>query len=215
MSNMEPPEPGHPDEFPRGMVSAAVAAAKVGLPVERLLQLSEQRLAPHYLIDNSTYGYHVNHLREWVRKNLMYFVPGMDLPIELKVVSVVTHVTASPPASISQLRNLRQLPIPPAVSGVYFLCDDTDVLYVGQRINVGARTGNHNGGNGASKVDPSRIKRIYFIALPTNLLLAAEQALIRALSPEWNLPTGAETGVQRSREGDAQMLELVGFGVDR
>jgi hypothetical protein len=86
------------------------------------------------------------------------------------------------------------------MSGVYFLCLDGDVVYVGQSIAVGVRVGSHAGSKPCD--------RIFALPVPPSELDAVEGAFIRILKPRLNMHPGP-----REDRPDRETLKMIGFEV--
>jgi excinuclease UvrABC nuclease subunit len=67
-------------------------------------------------------------------------------------------------------------------SGVYFLCDADEVVYVGQSVAVLSRIMTHVMERN-KRFDPDRI---FFLPVPQSELLRAEGEFIRLLKPKYN-----------------------------
>jgi hypothetical protein len=118
------------------------AAQSLGnITPERLIELAEAGYAPHYHIDGQGPFFKIMELREWLHHNLITAHAGMPMPTRLQVVIPAgSRPISEAPECISRLTGLRH--IDPAYficPGVYFLCLEDEVVYVGQSINVPAR----------------------------------------------------------------------------
>lgn len=80
-------------------------------------------------------------------------------------------------------------------SGVYFLIDDDEIVYVGKSVDIVARLFGH-GRSQSGKHRKRRIKkfdRSAWIAAPVELIGALEAAFIRRLAPRYNTKHGVKT----------------------
>lgn len=152
---------------------------------DRLLELSEAGIAPHYLVDGEVM-FGAQETREWVNHNLVVRRPGRHLGDGLLT---IVNVASSPSCSAEVPKELRliagmlvYLPVASAetvgVSGIYFLCHEGVVVYVGQSINVFGRVGSHIG--------DKTFDCIYFVRVPASDLNYVEGCLINQLRPKYN-----------------------------
>jgi hypothetical protein len=86
-------------------------------------------------------------------------------------------VSDSPPASISQIEGLRQIPKHGPPPSVYFLCKGDEVVYVGQSVQPALRIADH------VKTGEKDFDRVYSVAVPAPDLNNAESAFINHLKP--------------------------------
>jgi hypothetical protein len=82
------------------------------------------------------------------------------------------------PESIARLDGLAEIPVPPKVPGIYFLCLDGRVVYVGQSIDVYGRVLYH-------RTDKD-FDSAFFIASTKENLNDVERFFIKYLMPELN-----------------------------
>lgn len=152
---------------------------------ERLLELASAGMAPHYLVDGDVM-FGAQETREWTNHNLVVRRPGRHLGDGMLT---IVNVAASPSSSADVPAELRgiagmliHLPVASAesvgVPGVYFLCHDNRVVYVGQSVNVLGRVGAHIG--------EKTFDRIYFARVPMSDLDYVEGCLIAQLRPKYN-----------------------------
>jgi hypothetical protein len=132
---------------------------------------------PHYSYGMESVAFNFKEVTNWIRKNL-YRNEGRTLPINylrLKHTPVPATVKDEPPSVIKDIATLVQVPAgyPP---GVYFLCQDNDIVYVGQSINLGARLAQH--------VQDKVFDKVYF--LPTEDYNQVEADYIKILKPKYN-----------------------------
>jgi hypothetical protein len=159
--------------------TAEQVAPVVRLPAQRILELSQAQVLPHFRIDGGEPLFYAPALRAYVRQYLTMECPGTPLPLDLRPV-VVTPISREVPAVLTLVRDrLCEWPgidLPPAV---YFLIDGETVLYVGQSRNLAARLARH----GASG---RRWERTLFLPVPESELLRVEREWIRTVRPPWN-----------------------------
>jgi hypothetical protein len=153
---------------------------------ERLVELSQAGMAPHYLVDGRIM-FGAQETKEWVNHNLVIRRQGRHLG---DGILTVVNVMPSPrgdqdvPATLSAIAGmLISVPVASAEtvkqSGVYFLCDGGAVVYVGQSTNVFGRVGAHIG--------HKTFDRIYFVRVPQTDLNFVEACLINQLRPKYNI----------------------------
>ena len=73
----------------------------------------------------------------------------------------------------------------PVVSGIYFLCLNSVVVYVGQSVNVVSRVMDHNRTRNANGEAPG-FTTAFYIPVPTTLLNSTEAWFIAKLKPRLN-----------------------------
>jgi len=90
--------------------------------------------------------------------------------------------TDAAPAQLQSIPNLQQIPLSPDSrrQGIYFLCRNGKVVYVGQSVCVFARIGNH--------LSTKDFDSAYFVQVPVDDLDTTEWAYIDQLGPEYNSP---------------------------
>ena len=170
------------DEFPAGLKNAAEISAMLGLAENRVIELADARIIPHWRIEDGAPLFKPAEVRKWVAKNMMHRFDGSNLPIQLRVM-IDPPQAKDAPQSIREIKNLKEVPIHEYPPGVYFLVGEHSgvserVLYIGQSLNPIARIGDHR----KSKT----FERAYMIPVPSFLLDAVEGALIRAFNPPLN-----------------------------
>lgn len=165
------------------LVDAKTAAAYCRVSEDVLLGWTASRHAPHYYLDGAGPLYKRTEIRKWVEANLMRHCEGMPVPRQLEVLKAVNGLTrTAPPLSIALLGNLLHVPITATCSGVYFLCADDEVVYVGQALHVISRIANHIC-EGVKQFD---LSRVYFLPCPVGELNEVERQWIQALKPRYN-----------------------------
>jgi hypothetical protein len=158
----------------RGVISA-----------ERLVELAEAGFAPHYTVDGQVM-FGCTETKEWVNHNLVVRHQGQHIGDGIiTIINVIPPGGESPPAPTS-LRGMAGKLIPISIKsaetvgcpGVYFLCHEGQVVYVGQSVNVFSRVGAHLG--------EKSFDSAFFVRVPRSDLDYVEGALIRSLSPKYN-----------------------------
>lgn len=152
---------------------------------ERLLELAQSGILPHYNVDGQTL-FGSGETKEWLNHNLVVRRPGRHVGHSIVTVVEVTAPSKdhkSIPVSLSAIagaliplsvQSSEALPIP----GVYFLCHKRQVVYVGQSVNVFGRVGAHIGNK--------TFDAVWFVRVPQSDLDFVEGELIRTLRPKYN-----------------------------
>ena len=158
----------------RGVVSA-----------ERLEELAASQMVPHYMVDgNVLFG--ASETKEWINHNLVVRHPGKHLGNGLLTIVNIMPPSQEAVAVPLELRAIAGMLIPISMQscesvgcpGVYFLCHEGNVVYVGQSGNVFGRIGAHLG--------DKTFDSVFFARVPQSDLDFVEGELIRTLSPKYN-----------------------------
>lgn len=172
--------------WPGGLKTAEEIAPTFRISPARLLELAEAGFAPHWRIDSQPPLFRLAELKEWGVRNLALRCEGRPLPIELRVIKTPSLCPATDaPAAIRDIPELIEIPTG-YPSGVYFLVQQEEIVYVGQSVNPTARISNHTA-NARKDFD-----RAYMVPVPLSRLDDVEAALIRLLRPRDNRTTPAE-----------------------
>lgn len=105
------------------------------------------------------------------------------------------------PIALSSISGLKKLPItvfqtPP---GIYFLCQDAELVYIGQAVNAAKRLMSHMG--------EKEFNKVYFISCHIDQMASLELALIRFYKPKLN-----KAAVQKNPSAlDNNILENLGL----
>jgi hypothetical protein len=156
--------------------SAEDISSAVGISKERLVELCQSGYAPHYYLDNKGPLFKKGEIYNWVKTNLLRAKGGSSM----YKITVVQDPPANPmsiPRAIAGVGNLLELRMTEAVVGVYFLCLEDRVVYVGQSIDVYQRIRQHK---------DKKFDRILFLPIPERELDHFERAFILILKPEHN-----------------------------
>jgi hypothetical protein len=159
---------------------ASEAAAAIGIAEQRLLDLADAQLAPHWRIDGGPPQFAIGELKQWASRELLKRCDGASLPTNLLIVYEAGKVDPyAVPKAIQDLEGLRDATeLLQLRSGIYFLCEFGQVVYIGQSVNVGSRISSHRNGKD--------FDRIFFLPWPRFDLNRIEAALIKALRPPLN-----------------------------
>lgn len=202
----ELPVTGYADALPTNLLTAAELAEKLGdngvpLGKERLIQLADAYYIPHYRIDGGPPMFAYNVARGWIAKNITVQVFGQDLPVSVNVLS--THSPGNILGQVPQALSLLSQRLIQAdvflLSGIYFLCSEGEVVYVGQSMCLGDRLASH------VREGKKIFDHVYILPALTNDLSAMEGAFIRALSPRYNIVSPCEW------VSDADTMGKLGF----
>jgi hypothetical protein len=167
-------------------LTAAEVCRKIGFGIcpDDLLRWAQSGYAPHIRVGDS-YFFKFTETRSWVLKNIAVHSDGKPLPAEVIVLNVQPDMQdlSRVPTSLSMMKeHLLHWPLssdmPAIVSGVYFLCDGNEVVYVGQAKCVAVRVPQH--------VNRKTFDRVYFMRVPEWDLDLVETKFIVALSPKYN-----------------------------
>lgn len=156
------------------------AAKKVGFSVERMLELVAQKVCPHFVVDGGEPRFHIPTLNRWIGENLVETVQGAELPFVV-VQNVSTNGSPAEfrdvPEGLRSVAGLRVLGFGTHCSGIYFLCDAMECVYVGQAKDLASRAAAH----GDMAYD-----RAYYIPVLQENVDVVEKQFIAALLPKYN-----------------------------
>lgn len=158
---------------------------------QEIIDLAKDSALPHYALTNPCTGkemllFNNDELIEWINKNCLtknecrvaqnlHFV-YFDYK-ECKINS-----TIGVPLELQFIKELYVLPetVASTPAGVYFLCDEREIVYIGQSLNVGDRIQAHR--SEKKKV----FDRVFFITCHISQLCDFERSLIRRFKPKYN-----------------------------
>lgn len=187
----------------RAFLTAAELAPRVGLTEERVRELADARLMPHWRIDQGPPLFVINEARRWVNDNLRERCDGAPLPTELRVVYDGEPVEKpwEIPKVLQEVGGLTDISkVAWLRAGIYFLCRGAQVVYIGQSIRVASRVGQQ-------LAQGKEFDRAYFLGWPAFDLDRLEGAFIRLLRPPLN---SLDMGVPRGEPGaDREILRIV------
>lgn len=174
-----------------------------------VLKLARDGICPHYIITNpitkeETIWFIPSELNQWFDDNYVRYNQGYFNQIYnfIHFNKDIHSVKSDVPEELSRINNLYHLPIenistPP---GIYFLCKNNKIKYIGQSVNVGSRVITHMN-EGIKDFDS-----VYFISCPINKLTELECALIRYFQPELN-----KTSKIKSSPKDKELIESLKY----
>lgn len=159
---------------------------KFNIPIEVLEEVAP--LMPHYSIKgyDGMYFFIPGEAKQWIGDNLIRRQEGVSIPDHsVVVVPEDAHISqiGMPPA-LAAIRGLREFHTD-MFCGIYFLCQNEEVVYVGQSVNAVARVKTHE------SETCGQFNRMFFLRLPAGQLDEAERRFIRALRPRLNVTFNA------------------------
>ena len=164
-------------EWPNYLENSCKAAKAILITEKRIIELANCGLMPHWRIDGGRVLFNITEIKKWAANNLLQRSDGRRHHVELKIIAKLDN-TYDPPEAISEVGNLKEIPINGCPVGVYFLALDGEIVYVGQSKNVLLRMENHR----KDKV----FSNAYLVQIPEQQLDSVEGAFIRALRPKYN-----------------------------
>lgn len=157
---------------------------------DNILECAKNELIPHFRFVNPIskevkYLFCKHRLKQWIEDNCIKKCETeykLDLNYNFISVRNNDYCVSEIPISLSNVKNLFQFSgnIFSKISGIYFLCNDLEVLYVGQSTNIYARIGQHIAD------DKKEFDKAFFILVPSDRLNDIEGALIKYLQPIYN-----------------------------
>lgn len=161
------------------------------LTPKQINELATNRSIPHYELINPLTGMtSAWFIREEVEGWLINYFVKYDFKLMPEIILVnfaeddyKIHPTDIVPAALSFVKPLYKLPIknlntPP---GVYFLCHQNEIVYVGMAANIGSRFLKHKGEN------KKEFDSVYFICCHLDQLSKIEAACIKHFKPKYNI----------------------------
>ena len=209
LGNREMEKPAHTitqltDGWPSSLRTADEVCQGLGVNPERLIQLADSGYAPHWRIDNGPPLFRIGEVKDWLSQNILERINGKPLPQAVVVTVAKERINdyQNVPEQLRQIPGLFDISGEMRRSGIYFLCQDNELLYVGQSVSVSARISSHH--------HEGKFNRVIFMPWPPDDLNSVEGALIRALRPPLNGQTvnGKVRGPTSTR-GDEETLRLI------
>jgi len=169
------------NKYPNGLKTAEEIANSLsnGISVDRILELADSGYMPHYRIDGGSPLFIISEVKDWVSKNIIHKCNGSVFPEAIRVVLPAPPVVDRPPDSICNINMLQQIPKYGYQPGVYFLCKNESVVYVGQSITPSSRVASHATSYGKD------FDRVYLLPVPISELNNVEAAFINHLKPKY------------------------------
>lgn len=179
---------------------------------KELIELAINQKVPHYVVKNPLTGqeqlyFITKEIEDWFRNGYVKrFEPNVNQEIfNIWIFNDCDKVDSFKiPKSLWGIKDVYEIPVrnirtPP---GIYFLCHQSQVVYVGQSENIGARIIEH-------EKNPEKVfDSIYWIMCPINRLNSLESAFIRHLQPKYNKTRHKKDLYNRDK------LILRGMGLD-
>jgi hypothetical protein len=149
-------------------------------------ELAKKQEIPHYLLVNpltkeEIFCFVQDEVNEWF-KSYIRQIPVKTPPVInfMRYKQQCITETDIIPSSLSLIRDLKKIPLsffetPP---GVYFLCKDDEIVYIGQARNVSSRVMSH--------FKEKEFDSIFYINCHISQLCPLEKALIRYYKPALN-----------------------------
>jgi hypothetical protein len=158
-------------------ITADVAGARCGVSPARLLDLCEAGYAPHYQMDGGDIKFRSSEIQEWVIANLLQVNAGMPLPRVAAVAMDANEgaLIALSPKCLRGIEGLQLCPMPPKWWGIYFLCEGSKLVYVGQSVDIFTRVCTHK--------TTKKFDAVFWLPVPPTELDRMEGAFIRLLKP--------------------------------
>lgn len=167
------------DEYPKGLIDLKEAAEYVGMASERLKELADTYVVPHWRIDGGEPKFQKAEIRRWISQSkLIQHFEGKSLPISFHISAVTPAAyTGLPTLLKSLLGELLEVPTFAIRPCIYFLCEGDEVVYIGQATCAAARIASHSG---------KPFTRAFILPCLIEHLNDLEGTFIRAFKPRLN-----------------------------
>lgn len=172
--------------MPKNLKTASEISDRCNIAKERILELVETGHIPHYRIDGGPPRFQITETRKWIANNLVNHCEGKPFPQPIKVFVPWEKTKELPPESIRNIDGLMQIDTPDYPPGVYFLCNNDRVMYVGQTTNLWGRIGSH------LRDKRREFDSVFFLSVPQSRLDEVESAFIEILTPPQNKNNGCK-----------------------
>lgn len=160
--------------------TAEEVATAVRMSADRLRELAEAQVVPHFRIDGGQPLFNLSGLKEYVRRYLTAVCLGEPLPLNLRPVVQQPPAPAAIPRALAEVQTrLCEAPSVECAPCVYFLVQAHEIIYVGQSRNLLARLAQH-------RTEGKRWDRVLYLPVPAECLLKVEAHWIRTLQPALN-----------------------------
>jgi hypothetical protein len=170
--------------FPRDLPDLKTAeevSQKIPISAQRLAQLAESGFAPCWRIDGGPPLFQLAVVKKWVLENLTTIQEGAAPPTVHVVPSRKAPGPGSVPPILREVRGIFECPLSASPPGVYFLCNDDDVVYVGQSVQPLARVATH-----ITSDKQGKFNRAFIVPCLPEHLTEVENAFIRTMEPPLN-----------------------------
>lgn len=168
------------DKWPTGLKSSNEISEELGIEVERITDLANSGFMPHFRLEGGEPLFKVGEVKTWCAQNLMFREDGRPLPPRIGIIIERTGdpVAGSVPRELAAVPSLMDITNYDLGPGIYFLCQDGEVIYIGQSIRPLSRIATHS--------SEKTFDRVFFLKLPRSDLDLIEGSLIRTLKPSGN-----------------------------
>jgi hypothetical protein len=162
--------------------SAKEIAEAFALPVEFITENSRAGFIPHYKWHGlDDFLFKKQEVKEWLLRNVLLTCTGREFPRKLTIASKGKEISFEDirdiPPELLRLKNLRHVPKIYEDPGVYFLCREGEIIYVGASVAVAKRVMEHTDKN---------YDHAYYIPVPVPSMAEVEGAFIRHFKPKEN-----------------------------
>jgi hypothetical protein len=149
----------------------------------RITELAQSKLIPHYEFEGEVL-FKYTESKKWIEENLLVPVDCVPIPMSLAITPIIIRPEGYDTPDVLKGLSTFLLPLQiqslkhASFSGVYFLCFENDVVYVGQSKDVSCRVGAHMG-----------VKEFDFafcLRVPKSDLNFVESEFIMKLQPKYN-----------------------------
>lgn len=177
------------------------------LTKDDVLELTKSGQIPHYVFTNprtneSMYFYMMKEVNEWFTRCFS------SIPAHNEKITFITFdsekllAKCAVPEALSKVKRLYKLPSEQmySPSGIYFLCEGDEVVYIGKAVNIANRIESHRS-EGKKKFDAA-----YFVVVPLDILDVTEMALIKRLRPKYNISGRGDNATERHKEIAREIL---------
>lgn len=156
---------------------------------DELYQLAKDNMCPHYRFINpvtkSEIIYFISQeIREWTEKHFLRGYKGTDFKPHQFIYLTNDYAPSlhEIPIELLKINGLQKLPLEfiNTPSGIYFLCRNKKIVYIGQAINIAGRICSH------LTEKRKEFDSCFFICCPVNKLNEIEGSLITHYKPEYN-----------------------------
>lgn len=154
---------------------------------ETILKLAQDHRCPHYIVTNpvtkeNEYVFLETELNEWFSRECIKKVDGIYIAKLQFIDFVAIQPKSKIPKELMAINDLCELPkeIIDTPPGIYFLCLNGIIQYIGQAVHVCSRVSAH------LTIREKRFDSIFFIPCPKSELNNLEGALIRKYKPPLN-----------------------------
>ena len=193
------------EEYPVGLKSSSETAEIVGMYEDRILKLADAKQMPHYRFDGGPPKFRIKEVKEWmVDTGKVYWYSGSKFSHQVVNYQAPPDVKgADLPKELANLKGLLHLSSLIAPSGVYFLVDGKEVVYIGQSVSPTERVGTHR------REQTKTFTHVLLLPIPQSDLNNVEGALIRSLKPKYN---SVKNGAPRGTVSDEDVLKEINMG---